>query len=233
MDKNKFKFIIKANKYPIIENNPILEYIEDKRLTRLLGEIYYDNKLISRGVIANFYKEFENINRNTKIKGDFNQYGKFIDIKTRAGQLIYEMKYYKNPPLNKVTREDYLNEISFALSQFINFFIWYDGIDILTYVPSSSKIPDDISHNISQRVNIPLKNIISKRNNKESKNLNIKEQTFNKYEIDFNEINKKDVFLVIDDVVGTGATFCEIMYKLNKFNGKVNYFLAIVKDVKR
>jgi predicted amidophosphoribosyltransferase len=112
-------------------------------------------------------------------------------------------------------------------------FLWESDINILTFIPSSLKIPDEIAYKISQKIKIPLKNIISKKNNQESKNLSLKEQSFDKYEINFDKINKNDIFLVIDDVVGTGATFCEIMYKLYYFNKKVNYFLAVVKDVKR
>jgi len=232
MNIKKFRFKIQANKIPIVDNF-LLEYVENKKITRLLGEIYYDNKLIAKGVILNFYKEFENINNETKISGYLNYYGKFRDIKTGAGERIYKLKYYKNPPLAKEKREKIIEEISYVLIQFLNYFVWGSNINVLTYIPSSSKIPDEIAYNISQEVDIPLKNIISKKENKESKNLSLKEQTFDKYEINVSEFDKNHTFVVIDDVVGTGATFCEIMYKLYNFNKKINYFLAVVKDVKR
>jgi hypothetical protein len=232
MNIKKFKFKIIANKIPIVHNF-LLQYIENKSLTRLLCEIYYEDVLIAKGVILDYYKEFYNNGAITKIKGNIDYYGNFRDIKTPAGERIYKMKYYKNPPLPKQDREEYINELSYLLIQFINLFLWESDINILTFIPSSLKIPDEIAYKISQKIKIPLKNIISKKNNQESKNLSLKEQSFDKYEINFDKINKNDIFLVIDDVVGTGATFCEIMYKLYYFNKKVNYFLAVVKDVKR
>ena len=58
-------------------------------------------------------------------------------------------------------------------------------------------------------------------------------QSFDKYIVSLQNLDKSETFLIVDDVVGTGATFCEVMYKLYSFNQKINYFLAIVKDVKR
>jgi hypothetical protein len=49
MNYKKFKFIIKSNKIPIV-NNPIIEYIEDEKRNKLLCEIYYDGNLISKGL---------------------------------------------------------------------------------------------------------------------------------------------------------------------------------------
>jgi len=228
----KFKFKIYANKIPIV-NNPILEYVENKKLTRLLGEIYYEDKLIAKGVILDFYKNFYNSNNETKINGTIN-YGRFIDEKTAFGQKIYELKYYNNPPLNKTKKDKYLKRIFYIFSQFINSFLWEQDINVVTFVPSSKKIPDEVSKNISNKMNINLKDVIEKSSSSNSsKNLSLNEQNFNKYKIKYDSLNKNDTILVIDDVVGTGATFCEVMYKLNRFNNKINYFLAVVKDVKR
>jgi len=227
----KFRFKIQANKIPIVDNS-ILEYVENRKLTRLLGEIYYEDKLIAKGVILDFYKNFYNSNNETKISGAIN-YGRFIDEKTAFGQKIYELKYYNNPPLNKTKKDEYLRKISYIFRQFINSFLWENDINIITYVPSSKKVTDEIGKNISIKMNINLRNIIIKNRSNQSKNLSLNEQDFNKYTINFDSINKNDTILVIDDVVGTGATFCEVMYKLHKFNNKVNYFLAVVKDVKR
>jgi len=227
----KFKFKIYANKIPIV-NNPILEYVENKKLTRLLGEIYYEDKLIAKGVILDFYKKFKNVNNKTKIEG-FYYYGKFRDEKTGFGQRIFKLKYYNNPSLNKKEKEKYLKKISYIFKQFINSFLWEQDINVITFVPSSKKIPDEVSKNISSNMNINLKDVIEKNRGNQSKNLSLNEQNFNKYKIKYGYLNERDTILVIDDVVGTGATFCEIMYKLNRFNNKINYFLAVVKDVKR
>ncbi len=40
-------------------------------------------------------------------------------------------------------------------------------------------------------------------------------------------------YIIIDDVVGTGASLCEILYSLYTYNKKVNFFFIPVKDVKR
>ena len=223
----KFKFKIYANKIPIV-NNPILEYVENKKLTRLLGEIYYEDKLIAKGVILDFYKEFKNVGNETKIKRDYYSY-----VNTPFGQKIRELKYYDKPPLSRKRKEGHIRKISYIFRQFINSFLWEQDINVITFVPSSKKIPDEVSKNISSKMNINLKDVIEKNSSNPSKNLSLNEQNFNKYKIKYGYLNENDTILVIDDVVGTGATFCEVMYKLNRFNNKINYFLAVVKDVKR
>jgi hypothetical protein len=62
IDYKNLKLFVKAKKTPII-NNPIIEYIEDKNrnTNRLYCEIYWKNILIAKGVVLDFYKEFENI----------------------------------------------------------------------------------------------------------------------------------------------------------------------------
>jgi len=112
--------------------------------------------------------------------------------------------------------------------------VGHDVTLTLEYVPSSSKIPDEIAYSLAQIYQLPLERFIQKNSDIPSKQLTtIGEQTLNKYILDFSKLDKESTFLIIDDVVGTGATICEIMYKLYNFNSKMNYFLSVVKDVKR
>jgi adenine/guanine phosphoribosyltransferase-like PRPP-binding protein len=232
------KIIIKAKKIPLIKNG-LITYIEDKRFSSLHCEIFYKNDLIAKGFIFNFYKEFENrINprgeEETKIKGHYDDLRKkFIDNKTSIGQLIYEIKYYKNFPISQ--RKKYINAILKFIKRMVDFYILEGNVDILSYVPSKSKIPDDLANLLSKEKGILLRRVIEKNSKIESKNLFKEKQTFDKYSLDFDfeGINKHKTFLVVDDVVGTGATFCEVMYKIYKFNNKINYFVALAKDVKR
>jgi hypothetical protein len=237
VNKEKFKIFIKAKKIPII-NNPIIEYVQDSRRNRLFCEIYYDNILISKGVILDFYKEFENIEvflgeKYTHIL-TFDWSGKTYTKNTHFGQIVYKLKNFKNPPLENMIRENYINEIVAIFDGYVKSLLSNNVNLALDFVPSSSRLPDEIANKLSIINKVPLCNFICKSNIIQSKNLTaFDEQFFNKYNIDIDNIDKNITFLVVDDVVGTGATFCEIMYKLYNFNQKINYFLAIVKDVKR
>ena len=231
---DKFRLIIKAKKVPVIDN-PIIEYIEDKNINHLHCEIYYGNNLIAKGVILDFYKEFENIVDFLGIKttriSQFEWKGKLYTRNTYWGQKIFEIKHFINPPVDEEKRDKYIGEITDIFKYYIKSLI-EEGINLsISYIPSSSKIPEEIAHNLSVISNIKLSPIIQKNSNRQSKSLTtIDFQNFDKYTIDLKDIDKTYTFLIIDDVVGTGATFCEVMYK---FNEKINYFLAVVKDVKR
>ena len=234
-----FKLIIKARKVPIV-SNPIIEYIEekDRKSNHLYCEIYNDTILISKGIILDFYKEFENIvdffgNVSTNIS-QFEWQGKIYTKNTYFGQKIFEIKNFINPPINKEKRESYLSEMINAFNPYIESLIKHNIIPTISYIPSSSIIPDDIASQLSVLNKLKIAHIIQKNSNIQSKVLTtINSQNFNKYIVNFQGIDKSNSFLIIDDVVGTGATFCEVMNKLYEFNQKINYFLAIVKDVKR
>jgi len=153
---------------------------------------------------------------------------------TYFGQIVFEIKNYKNPSLNIKTKEKYINEIVAIFDGYVKSLLRNNVNLALSFVPSSSKSPDEIANKLAKINNISLNNFIFKNSNIQSKNLiTFDEQSFDKYNIDFKNIENTNQFLIIDDVVGTGATFCELMYKLYYFNKQINYFLAIVKDVKR
>lgn len=240
MNYQNFKIIIKTKKAPIV-NNPILFYVEDKnrKTSNLYCEIYYNNTLISQGIILDFYKEFENMvdffgNISTHIL-TFEWQDKLYTKNTYFGQKIFEIKNFTKPPLELKKRQNYLNEITNIFDFYVKNLIQNSITPIVSYIPSSLKIPDEIAYQLANINNLQIAHIIKKKNtNAQSKVLTtVNSQNFNKYIVNLNNSYKEKTFLIIDDVVGTGATFCEVMYKLYTFNQKINYFLAVVKDVKR
>lgn len=235
-----FKIIIKAKKVPVNINNEIIEFIQDITIqnNHLKCEVFFQSTLIAQGIILDFYKEFE-------ILQDFNQ-NPFTHILTFEynnseyqkytyfGKKLYEMKYLKCPPIQQVIRESYIDEIISHFHGYIKYLKEnYSNLNI-TFIPSSSKIPDDIATKLSMINSIQLKAIISKNTQVSSKSMtNLSTQQFNKYSINLSQSNVTDTFILVDDVMGTTASICEIMYKLYNFNKKVNFFFIPVKDVKR
>ena len=61
IDFTKFKIDIYTNKETHIIDNTNLSYIEKETIDDLFVKIYYDKIEIGRGIILDFYKEFENI----------------------------------------------------------------------------------------------------------------------------------------------------------------------------
>lgn len=235
-----FKIIIKGKKVPVNINNEIIEYIQDVSIqnNHLHCELFFQRTLIAQGIILDFYKEFEilkdfNQNLFTHIL-TFEYNGREYQSYTKFGKMLYEMKYLNNPPIKKEIRESYINEIISHFNGYIKYLKEnYSNLNI-TFIPSSSKIPDDITTKLSIINSIPLKTIISKNSSISSKSMtNLSTQQFNKYSIDLSQSNSNNAFILIDDVIGTSASLCETMYKLYNFNKKVNFFFIPIKDVKR
>ncbi len=234
-----FRIEIKANKVPININNEIIEYTQDEnRQNHLYCEIYYKDIVISKGIVLDFYKEF-------KILEDF-EGNLFTDIMTfeynnrvhqtftKLGKYTYEMKYLNKPPIQKDKRELYINEIISNFNGYINKLTENHNNLNITFIPSNSKIPDELANKLSVINTLPLNKIISKNNSISSKSItHLSEQPLNKYSVNLNSSNQDDIFILIDDVMGTGASLCEIMYKFYSVNKKTNYFFIPVKDVKR
>ncbi|MGE4510754.1 MAG: hypothetical protein AB7D43_06610 [Sulfurimonadaceae bacterium] len=235
-----FKIIIKAKKVPVNINNEIIEYIQDTTIqnSHLQCEVFFQGTIIAQGIILDFYKEFEilqdfNQNPFTHIltfEYNSSEYQKY----TYFGKKLYEMKYLKSPPIQQLTRESYTDEIISHFHGYIKYLKEnYNDLKI-TFIPSSSQIPDEIATKLSAINSIPLKTIISKNTQVSSKSMtNLSTQQFDKYSIDLSRSNINDTFILIDDVMGTTASICETMYTLYDFNKKVNFFFIPVKDVKR
>ena len=237
---NDFKITIKAKKVPVNIDNEIINYIQDSNLpnNHLYCEIFFQKFLIAQGRILDFYKEFEILEGFNKVPFThiltFEYNGREHQSYTKFGKTIYQMKYLNNPPIENATRELHLDDIISYFNGYINYLKEnYTNLNI-TYIPSQSKIPDDLSSRLSKINTIPLKENISKSSSISSKSItSLSTQEFNKYYVDLSQSNINDNFILIDDVIGTGASLCETMYKLYSFNKKVNFFFIPVKDVKR
>jgi len=235
-----FKITITAKKVPVNINNEIIEYIQDISLpnTHLQCKIFFKENLIAQGIVIDFYKEFEiikdfNNNLFTHIL-TFNYNGKNYQSFTKFGQKIYEMKYLNNPPIEDIKREQYLNEIIFHFNGYLAYLKKRHSNLKITFIPSKSNIPEDLSDKLAVINYLSTKEIIKKKDSIESKNITkLSAHQFNKYFINLTNINTNNTFLVIDDVIGTTASLCEVMYKLYNFNKRINYFFVPVKDVKR
>lgn len=240
MDIKDFKIVIKAKKVPVNINNEIIEYIQDSTIqdNHLHCEVFFKETLIAQGIVLDFYKKFEilqdfNQNLFTHIL-TFEYNNREYQSYTKFGKKLYEIKYLRNPPITVTTKELYINEMISHFNGYINYLKEnYTNLNI-TFIPSSSKIPEDISSKLSEINAIPLKTVISKNSLLSSKNITtLSTQQVNKYFIDLAQLNTENNFILIDDVIGTSASLCEIMYKLYDFNKKVNFFFIPVKDVKR
>ena len=235
-----FKIIIKAKKVPVNIDNEIIEYVRDTTLqnSHLHCEIFFQDILIAQGIILDFYKKFEILEGFNKVPFThiltFEYNGREHQSYTKFGKTIYEMKYLNDPPIKNTIRESYINTIISHFNGYINSLKEnYTNLNI-TYIPSQSKIPDDISSKLAEINTIPLKANISKNSSVSSKSItNLSTQDFNNYSVDLSQSNTNDIFILIDDVIGTSASLCETMYKLYAFNKKVNFFFVPVKDVKR
>lgn len=234
-----FQIIIKAKKVPVNIDNEIIEYLQDITMqnNHLYCEIFFKGTLIAQGIVLDFYKEFEilqfNNNIFTQIK-TFEWNNTVYTKNTYFGQKIFEIKNFKNPALDANKRELYINEIVSILNGYVkNLKESYKTLQLI-FIPSNSKIPNDITIKLSKINKLSLNEIIKKNSLVQSKTLTtLSTQTFNKYIMNLNNLSEDDIFILIDDVMGTGASLCETMHKLHSFNKKVNFFFIPVKDVKR
>lgn len=235
-----FKIIIKAKKVPVSIDNEIINYIQDSTLqnNHLHCEMFFKETLIAQGIILDFYKEFEILEGFNKVPFThiltFEYNGREYQSYTKFGKTIYKMKYLNNPPIENTIRELYIDEIISYFNGYITYLKEnYTNLNI-TYIPSQSKVPDDLSSKLSKINEIPLKANISKNSLVQSKSItNLSTQKFNKYSVDLSQSSTNDNFILIDDVMGTSSSLCETMYKLYSFNKKINFFFIPVKDVKR
>lgn len=233
-----FKLNIKAKKVPVNIDNEIISYIQDSTLKspHLICELFFQDTLIAQGIVLDFYKEFEilqfNENFFTQIK-TFEWNGTTYTKNSYFGQKIFEIKNFKKPPLPTETKDSYINEIVSILTGYVKYLKERHSNIQLTYIPSHSKIPEEITSKLSVVNSVDMQNIVSKNSVPQSKSIKtLSLQTLNKYKIDL-EQNNNNPYILIDDVIGTGSSLCEVMQTLHQHNHKINYFLIPVKDVKR
>ncbi|WP_309498792.1 hypothetical protein [Sulfurovum sp.] len=243
IDFTKFKIEIYTNrKTPIVIDNQNLFYIKDDGIDELFVKIYYDGVEIGQGIVLDFYKEFINIESNgqasTQIK-TFPFHGSTKDKYTNYGNKIYQLKYLKNPPISQTQRDIYINEFTNNINLYIPQLLELNQNLKLSYIPSSSLLPDDIAKQLSDISLLEVANIISKSSGFDSKNITNFEEgikhSFVKYNIDedFLRINPNVQFIIIDDVMGNGSSMATVLKKIYDKTQKLNYFFIVAKDVKR
>ena len=168
----------------------------------LYCEIFFKETLIAQGIVLDFYKEFEILNFNqhtfTQIK-TFAWNGITYTKNTYYGQKIFQIKNFKNPPIDDKVKESYINEI---VSVF-NGYIEHLKKDIqnlnITYIPSSSKIPEDITDKLSKINQVPQKDIIKKNHLVQSKSMiGLSTQSLNKYTTNISELDASNQFILIE-----------------------------------
>ncbi len=245
ISKINFEIITKQN-IPININNPVLNYMQDKerKSDRLLVKIYYDSIEIGIGIILDFYKQFEIIEDfgepHTRVIS-FEHRGNIKYKNTYFGNMVYKIKNFKNPPIDETEKEKYIQEITAIFQTYLASLENKTDDLKFTYIPSSTKIPDEITNNLSKISKKEIIKIVDKNPNDkvDSKSLTTFEESLEhaktKYIFDEQKIqeNDKSQYLVIDDVFGNGSTIFTVLKKLYDATHMLNYFLIVVKDVKR
>jgi len=136
---------------------------------------------------------------------------------------------------------NYINEFTNAINHYIPSLKEINEILKITFIPSSTKTPDDIATSLSRLSSLDLANIISKNPKSVASSKNITDfhtsiqHAQNKYILDteYLEVNKDSKYIVIDDVMGNGSSILTIMKKLYDTTNMLNYFFIVVKDTKR
>lgn len=245
ISKIKIEIITKQD-IPININNPILNYIQDKdrKGNRLLAKVYYDDVEIGRGVILDFYKQFEIIEDfgepHTRVIS-FDYHGTTKYKNTHLGNMVYRIKNFKNPPIKDDEKEKYIQEFTSIFETYLSSL--EEKIDDLklTYIPSGTKIPDEITSNLSKTSKKEIVKIVDKNphDTVDSKSITTFEKSLEhaitKYIFNDKKIeeNNKSQYLIIDDVFGNGSSIFTVLKKLYDTTHMLNYFLIVVKDVKR
>jgi hypothetical protein len=240
LDFRKFKVEIYTNKETPITDNTNLTYIKDETRDDLFVKIYYDKIEIGRGIILDFYKEFENIEENgnivTKIK-TFSSNGKTHESFTNYGQKIYKLKYLKSPPIKKEERKVFIKFFADEMNTYVKEIInKYKNIK-LSYISSSSLIPDEIVNQIKELSSLEIADIIIKNSGQDSKSIETfkagVENSSSKYTLNESLLSLSHQYIIIDDVMGNGSSIATILKKLYDKTNTLNFFLIVAKDVKR
>jgi hypothetical protein len=242
---DKFKIEIHTNREaPVVLDNPVLSYVYDCDTDELFVKVYFDDVEIAQGIILDYYKEFTNIELNGRVHTQIKTFPFHDRTKqkyTNFGNKIYQIKYLKSPPIPKEQRDNYIREFTNAINQYIPSLQEILSNIKITYIPSSTQIPDDIAISLGALTSIELIHVIGKntQNVIDSKNITdfygLMEHSHNKYIIDeaYLKTNSNSQYIIIDDVMGNGSTILTVLKKLYDINKRVNYFFIVVKDVKR
>lgn len=245
ISKIKIEIITKQN-IPVNINNPVLNYTQDKNRKgdRLLAKVYYNSVEIGRGIILDFYKQFEIIEDfgepHTRVIS-FDYQGSTKYKNTYLGNMIYRIKNFKNPPIKEDEKEKYIQEFTAIFETYLSSLEDKVSDLKLTYIPSSSKVPDNIVSSLSKLSKKEIVKIVDKNphDRVDSKSITSFEESLkhatSKYIFDDKKIeeNNKSQYLIVDDVFGNGSSIFTVLKKLYDTTNMLNYFLIVVKDVKR
>lgn len=240
-DFKKFKIKIKyKNDVPIYPKNPYIEYEKLPTITKdtLYTEIFYDDVKIGIGMILDFYKKFE------IRESDWGNLYTYPLTRTELGNKIYKIKFYKEPSISDVLKNQYINSFVELFEEPLKTLKRkMEGSDqslCITYIPSSTETPNLLASKLSEELDIQLETLISKNDGLEdSKSIeeyfesmehSLKKYNFNKT---FIEQNKTLRYLVVDDVFGLGSSMLTTMKTFYDITQKINFFFAVVKDTKR
>jgi len=200
--------------------------------------VFYDGKDIGHGLVLDFYKQFE-------VVEDFGASHVSVGRSTPLGNKIYKLKYFKNPPISKEQRKFFISSLVESFTPYIEQLKKKTKEEAcncyLTYIPSSTKTPDRIAKKLSKETSVPIADIISKdpKDTTDSKNIDDYFESMkhaqNKYVFDkaFISAHSDAQYIVIDDVMGLGSSILTTLKTIYDITGKLNYFLIVVKDVKR
>lgn len=155
-------------------------------------------------------------------------------VKAKWGGGIYKIKYDQS-----TTEAEKISICqTFSTQMNLNEIVKENPNLTLTFIPSSSKIPERLSEIYAKRFNLEIKNLIIKKEGfKVSKGLETWEESlsnaFEKYEINKALIDENSKYFIIDDIFGFGGSMVAVLQKIYDITKKVNFFFCVAKDTKR
>lgn len=234
MSKYKIKIITKQT-VPQNIPNPYLEYLQnvERKNNRLFVQVFYNDLVVGKGIILDFYKKFEVIE-------DFGvTQTKALNWHTHVGSMVYKLKYYRDPPLPEDQRRKYIETFTDIWSKYIEKIKEVDKNLGLTFIPSSRRIPDELANELGRQTGLETNPLIVVNPDMQSELKNIQdinsalELAREKYFLDRSVLNLERSYVIIDDIMGYGSSLAVVLKKLHEITGKKNYFLVLAKDVKR
>lgn len=237
-DYKKFKIVITTKQHvPVHPKNPYLVYKQDsqRQNDRLLVSIFFDDVEIGYGLILDFYKQFE------IVEGFGIPYTHPLNVRTTLGQNIFKIKYYKNPPISDSLKQLFIEKFAGFMQPYVESVKSNTAKPYLAYIPSLTQTPDLIAKELTDVTGVEIANIISKdsADTQDSKNIEeyfeSMEHAQKKYIFDTEFISDHvdAQYIIIDDVMGLGSSILTSLKAIYDITGKMNYFLIVVKDVKR
>ncbi len=237
-DYKKFRIEITTKQHvPVHPKNPYVVYKQDsqRQNDRLLVSVFFNDIEIGYGLILDFYKQFE------IVEGFGTPYTHPLNVRTTLGQNIFKIKYYKKPPITDELKQRFIEKFSGFLQPYVESVKKSNPKSYLTYIPSSTQTPDLIAKELSDVTGVELADIISKNetDSQDSKNIEDYFESMDhaqkKYLFDSAFISEHSdaQYIIIDDVMGLGSSILTSLKAIYDITGKMNYFLIVVKDVKR